>query len=117
MAAISAVLAFAGTGSRGNAAGRQATQAVAAKATAAVPVRRHRVAPSPRSADSSTQASVVPASATTKESNGAPPIAAQPWVGSPAWLIASLPQGKPPQGQRSLNASAATHQPATANGQ
>ncbi len=43
MAAISAVLAFAGTGSSGNAAGRQATPAVAAKATAAIPVRRHRV--------------------------------------------------------------------------
>ncbi len=55
-------------------------------------------------------------SATTKESTGAPPIAAQPCVGSPAWLIASLPQGKPPHGQRSLNASAATHQPATAIG-
>ena len=60
---------------------------------------------------------MVPVSATTKESSGGPPIAAQPCVGSPAWLIASLPQGKPPQGQRSLNASAATHQPATASGQ
>ena len=59
---------------------------------------------------------MAPVSATTKESTGGPPIAAQPCVGSPAWLIASLPQGKPPQGQRSLNASAATHQPATASG-
>ena len=58
----------------------------------------------------------MPVSATTKERTGGPPIAAQPWVGSPAWLIASLPQGKPPHGQRSLNASAATHQPATASG-
>ena len=40
-----------------------------------------------------------------------------PASGSPAWLIASLPHGKPPHGQRSLNASAATHQPATASGQ
>ena len=68
------------------------------------------------SALSRTQASVAPVSATTKESTGAPPIAAQPCVGSPAWLIASLPHGKPPHGQRSLNASAATHQPATASG-
>ena len=54
--------------------------------------------------------------ATTKESTGGPPIAAQPCVGSPAWLIASRPHGKPPHGQRSRNASAATHQPATASG-
>ncbi len=60
---------------------------------------------------------MAPISATTKVSTGGPPIAAQPCVGTPAWLIASLPQGKPPQGQRSLNASAATHQPATASGQ
>ena len=44
-------------------------------------------------------------------------MAAHPWVTAPAWLIAILPQGKPPQGQRSRRASAATHQPATANGQ
>jgi hypothetical protein len=48
---------------------------------------------------------------------GVPPIAAQPCVGSPAWLMASLPHGKPPHGQRSRNASAATHHPATASGQ
>ena len=126
MAAISAVLAFAGTGSRGSAAGRHEMPAVAAKATAAIAVRRHRprraasplpARPRPVRTVSRTQASVVPVSATTKESTGGPPIAAQPCVGSPAWLIASLPQGKPPQGQRSLNASAATHQPATASGQ
>ena len=101
---------------------------MAAKATAATPVRRHRPARPPVgraplaspvlvSTVSRTQASVVPVSATTKERTGGPPIAAQPCVGSPAWLIASLPHGKPPQGQRSLNASAATHQPATASGQ
>ena len=122
MAATSAVLAFAGTGSSGSAAGRHETPAVAANAAAAIAVRRHRRGRPPRgrarsvSASNRTQASVVPVSATTKESTGAPPIAAQPCVGSPAWLIASLPHGKPPQGQRSLNASAATHQPATASG-
>src|SRR6202042_1439327 len=57
-----------------------------------------------------------PTSATANVSAGGPAIAAQPCVGTPAWLIASLPQGKPPHGQRSLNASAATHQPATAGG-
>ena len=44
------------------------------------------------------------------------PTATQRTVGAWAWLMASLPHGKPPQGQRSLNASAATHQPATASG-
>src|SRR6202035_2653272 len=53
----------------------------------------------------------------TKVSSGVPPMAAQPCVGAPGWLIASLPQGNPPHGQRSLTASAATHQPATASGQ
>ena len=67
-------------------------------------------------ADSSSQPRVAPTSATMKVSAGGPAMAAQPCVGTPAWLIASLPQGKPPQGQRSLNASAATHQPATASG-
>src|SRR6201996_4495564 len=116
MAATTAVLAFAGTGSRGSAAGRHEIPAVAANAAAAIAVRRRRPERSPVSAASSTQASVVPVSATTKVSAGGPKIAAQPCVGSPAWLIASLPHGKPPQGQRSLNASAATHQPATASG-
>ena len=121
MAATSAVLAFAGTGSSGSAAGRHETPAVAAKATAAIAVRRHRAGGRRARARSvsgcsRTQASVAPVSATTKESTGGPPIAAQPCVGSPAWLIASLPHGKPPHGQRSLNASAATHQPATASG-
>ena len=59
---------------------------------------------------------MAPTSATANVRAGGPAIAAQPWVGTPAWLIASLPQGKPPHGQRSLNASAATHQPATASG-
>ena len=63
------------------------------------------------------QASVAPISATRKVSSGAPPTAAQRAVGASAWLIASLPQGKPPHGQRSRSASAATHQPATATGQ
>ena len=64
----------------------------------------------------SSQPRHAPTSATANVSAGGPAIAAQPWVGTPAWLIASLPQGKPPHGQRSLNASAATHQPATASG-
>ena len=58
---------------------------------------------------------MAPTSATTKVSAAARDRR-QPWVGTPAWLIASLPHGKPPHGQRSLNASAATHQPATASG-
>ena len=63
------------------------------------------------------QARVAPKSATANVSTGVPPIAAQPLVGAVAWLIASLPHGKPPHGQRSLSASSATHQPATATGQ
>ena len=60
---------------------------------------------------------MAPKSATANVSSGVPPIAAQPLVGAVAWLIASLPHGKPPHGQRSLSASSATHQPATATGQ
>ena len=110
MAATTAVLALAGTGSSGSAAGRHETPAVAANATAATTTGRRRPARPSVSAATKTQASVAPARATTKESTGGPPIAAQPCVGSPAWLIASRPHGKPPHGQRSRNASAATHQ-------
>ena len=116
MAATTAVLALAGTASSGSAAGRHETPAVAANATAATATGRRRPARPSVSAVTRTQPSVAPARATTKESTGGPPIAAQPCVGSPAWLIASRPHGKPPHGQRSRNASAATHQPATASG-
>src|SRR5215471_10545947 len=108
MAATTAVLALAGTGSRVNAAGITASPAAPASAAAAS---------NRGSAVSTTQASVAPKSAITNVSAGVPPIAAQPLVGALAWLIASLPHGKPPHGQRSLSASSATHQPATATGQ
>ena len=62
------------------------------------------------------QARHAPASAIRKVSSGGPPTDTQRTVGACAWLIASLPQGKPPQGQRSRKASTATHQPATATG-
>ena len=63
------------------------------------------------------QARAAPVRATTKLSTGAPPTAAQPASGAAAWLMASRPQGKPPNGKRSRSASRATHQPATATGQ
>src|SRR5215469_12600428 len=118
MAATTAVLALAGTGSRVNAAGITASPAAPASAAAASTTsRRGKAARHRGSAVSTTQASVAPKSAITNVSAGVPPIAAHPLVGALAWLIASLPHGKPPHGQRSLSASSATHQPATATGQ
>src|SRR5215469_18213702 len=119
MAATTAVPAPAGTGSRGSTAGSTARPAVAATASAASTVRRRgaALAGDPGHRERTAQARVAPKSATANVSTGAPPIAAQPLVGAVAWLIASLPHGKPPHGQRSLNASSATHQPATATGQ
>src|SRR5262249_61634297 len=61
-------------------------------------------------------ASVVRAGARRRVRSGAPPIAAQGAAGAPAWLIASLPHGNA-YGHRARNASAQTHQPATASGQ
>ncbi len=117
MAATTAVLALAGTGSSVSAAGSSARAADPTSASAGSSRRLRPGAPRPpASAVSRSQPRAAPTSATTKVSAGGPAIAAQPWVGTPAWLIASLPQGKPPHGQRSLNASAATHQPATAGG-
>src|SRR5215468_915384 len=120
MAATTAVLASAGTGSRGSTLGRTARPAVAASAIPASAIRRRgaraRRPGRPGQTVSTTQASVAPNSATANVSSGAPPTAAQPRVGASAWLIASRPHGKP-HGQRSRSASAATHQPATANGQ
>src|SRR6516165_11553107 len=120
MAATVAVLALAGTGSMGSAAGSTARPAAAASAVPASAVRRRGVRARrpgrPGQTVSTTQASVAPNSATANVNSGAPPTAAQPRVGASAWLIASRPHGKP-HGQRSRSASAATHQPATANGQ
>src|SRR5215469_4986942 len=65
---------------------------------------------------SSSQASVVPASATRNVSSGGPPYATHLTVGAWAWLMDSLPQGKA-YGHRSRKASTATHQHATATGQ
>src|ERR1700749_2721025 len=119
MAATTAVVGAAGTGSRGSTAGSTAKPAVAAIASAASAVRRRgaALAGSPGHRVRTAQARVPPKSATANVSSGAPPIPAQPRVGAVAWLIASLPHGKPPHGQRSLNASSATPQPATATGQ
>src|SRR5215475_12753708 len=118
MAATTAVLAFAGTGSRVNAAGITASPTAPASAAAASTAsRRGKAARHRGSTVSTTQASVAPKSAITNVSAGVPPIAAHSLVGALAWLIASLPHGKPPHGQRSLSASSATHQPATATGQ
>ena len=102
-------------GSTGSAAPAAASPAAAATARAG-PASRRESPGRPRDTRIS-QASVPPARATRNVSSGAPPTAAQPAVGAEAWLIASLPHGKPPHGQRSRSASAATHQPATATGQ
>src|SRR5271165_4638629 len=111
MAATTVVVAPAGTGSRGSTAGSTARPAVAASTSAASTVRCRGapLAGSPGHRVRTAQARVAPKSATANVSSGAPPIAAQPLVGAVAWLIAILPQGKPPHGQRSLNASSAIH--------
>src|SRR3984885_9027001 len=119
MAATTVVSAPAGTGSRGSAAGRTERPAVPASRSVAITPRRRGAAlvAGPGHRVRTAQARVAPKSATANVSTGVPPIAAQPLVGAVAWLIASLPHGKPPHGQRSLSASSATHQPATATGQ
>ena len=100
-----------------SAAGSTARATDPASASAGSSSRCLRGVPRPSvNAVSRSQPRHAPTSATTKVSAGGPAMAAQPCAGTPAWLIASLPQGKPPHGQRSLNASAATQQPATAGG-
>ncbi len=50
-----------------------------------------------------------PSTATAKVSSGCPPSAANQRSGESAWLNASRPHGKPPNGARSRTASSSTH--------
>src|SRR5262249_29489976 len=114
ISATAAVGLPAGTGSSGSSAPARARPAAPAKASAGT--ARRRSTPPAGPGASTSQASVLPARASTKVSSGAPPMAAQGAAGLPAWLIASLPHGKA-YGHLARSASAATHQPATATGQ
>ena len=112
-------LAPAGTGSRGSAAGRTARPAVPASASVASTARRRGAAlvagPGRRVRTSPGEGGAEERDGERQHRGAADRRPAL--VGAVAWLIASLPHGKPPHGQRSLNASSATHQPATASGQ
>src|SRR5690242_238983 len=119
MAATVAVDAPAPAWPVGTSAPPKVTASATARATAG-PVRGRQASrprPLPGRRLMISQASVAATAATRNVSQGTPPIATQPAVGFPAWLMASRPQPNPPNGQRLRSASSATHHRATAAGQ
>src|SRR5690606_4805195 len=77
----------------------------------------HRGGVRSRHAHHTAAASRPPIVATAKLTSGAPPRDASHTKGESAWLNASLPQGKPPNGCLDRNASCAVHSAPVSNGQ
>src|SRR5262249_23033996 len=103
----------AGTGSTGSRPPTRASPAAPARASAGT--RRRRSRPAVPGASSS-QARVLPRSASREESSGAPPMAGQGAGGAAARRRPGRPHGNA-YGHGFRSASAAPHQPATATGQ